>query len=204
MRNASSIWYMTSSYSNTSVFFRPIVNEKPAFSKISTEVFEKMRFRWPFSSDTCGRYAKADEKKSPFSSKKGYVWTGPKFCITFVFLFLLGISAVLRRLWRWQPHRLSKRQSLSTTTVLFNYFIYTSHQSYSGLRSPGRSHSTYFSYILSYVVGSRIAFPAVILFSKRKDPSDQGLWCLGSILVCKESGSRLSEGGSTVFLSYES
>ena len=81
---------MTSSYSNTSVFFRPIVNEKPAFSKISTEVFEKMRFRWPFSSDTCGRYAKADEKKSPFSSKKGYVWTGPKFCITFVFFIPLG------------------------------------------------------------------------------------------------------------------
>ena len=48
-------------------------------------------------------------------------------------------------------------------------------QSYSGLRSPGRSHSTYSSYILPYVVGSRIVFPAVILFSKRKDPSDQGL-----------------------------
>ena len=120
MRNGSSLWYMTSSYSNTSVFFRPHVNEKSAFSKISTleRVFEKMRFGWPFSSDTCGGTPKRIKKKSPFSSKKEYVWTGPKFSITFV-LFLLGISAVLRRLWRWQPHRLSKRQSLSTTSVLF-------------------------------------------------------------------------------------
>ena len=162
-----------------------------------------MRFGWPFSSDTCGRYAKMDEKNLRFQAKRDTCGRGLNF-FNICFLFLLGISAVLRRLWRWQPHRLSKRQSLSTTTVLFNYFIYTSHQSYSGLRSPGRSHSTYFSYILSYVVGSRIAFPAGILFSKRKDPSDQGLWCLGSILVCKESGSRLFEGGSTVFLSYES
>ena len=32
--------------------------------------------------------------------------------------------------WRWLPHRLSRRQSLSTTTVLF--------------RTTGRSNSTYF------------------------------------------------------------
>ena len=37
-------------YSKTAVFVRPHVNEKPAFSKISSlkSVFEKMRFRWPF------------------------------------------------------------------------------------------------------------------------------------------------------------
>ena len=35
-------------------------------------------------------------------------------------------------LWRWLPHRLSKRQSLSTTTVLFR------------TSSPGKSNSTYF------------------------------------------------------------
>ena len=71
---------------------------------------------------------------------------------------------------RWLPHRLSKRQALSTTTVLFRTtFTRTiklnvlfdseddyrtgcrnvSHcqqqqQSYSGPRSPGRSNSTYF------------------------------------------------------------
>ena len=193
MRNGSSIWYMTSSYSNTSVFFRPHVNEKPAFSKISTleRVFEKMRFGWPFSSDTCGQYAKADEKKSPFSSKKGYVWTGPKFCITFVFYSS----------WVFQPPQNDSEDDYRTGCRNVSH---CQQQSYSGLRSPGRSHSTYFSYILSYVVGSRFAFPAVFLFSKRKDPSDQGLWCVGSILVCKESDSRLFEGGSTVFLTYES
>ena len=43
-----------------------------AFSKISTlkSVFEKMRF-------PCGRYVKPLKKKSPFSNKKGHVWTGP-------------------------------------------------------------------------------------------------------------------------------
>ena len=60
---------MTSSYSKTSVFVRPHVNKKPAFSKIFTlkSVFEKMRFRWPLDqiggknirfqikTDTCGR-----------------------------------------------------------------------------------------------------------------------------------------------------
>ena len=182
---------MTSSYSNTSVFFRPIVNEKPAFSKISTEVFEKMRFRWPFSSDTCGRYAKADEKKSPFSSKKGYVWTGPKFCITYVFYSS----------WVFQPSQDDPEDDYRTGCRNVSH---CQQQSYSGLRSPGRSHSTYSSYILPYVVGSRIVFPAVILFSKRKDPSDQGLWCVGSILICKESGSRLFEGGFNVFLTYTS
>ena len=35
-------------------------------------------------------------------------------------------------LWRWLPHRLSKRQSLSTTTFLFR------------TSSPGQSNSTYF------------------------------------------------------------
>ena len=37
-----------------------------------------------------------------------------------------------RWLWRWLPHRLSKRQSLSTTTVLFRTTF------------TGRSNSTYF------------------------------------------------------------
>ena len=57
MRNSSSIWCMTSSCSKTSVFVRPHGNEKPAFSKISTPkcVFVKLRFRWPFSPDTCRR-----------------------------------------------------------------------------------------------------------------------------------------------------
>ena len=58
MRHARSIWCMTSSYSKTSGFVRPNLNEKPAFSKISTleSVFEKMRFGDPFSSsDRCGR-----------------------------------------------------------------------------------------------------------------------------------------------------
>ena len=64
-------------------------------------------------------------KKSPFSSKKGYVWTGPKFCTTYVFLFLVGISAVPRRPWRWLPHRLSKRQSLSTTVLFRTTFSRT-------------------------------------------------------------------------------
>ena len=118
---------MRSSYSNTFVFFRPHANEKPAFSKISTleRVFKKMRLRWPFSWDTCGRYAKADGKKSLFSSKKRCVWTGPKFCITFVFLFLVGISTVPRRPWRWQPHRLSKRQSLSIAVLFRTTFSQT-------------------------------------------------------------------------------
>ena len=50
-----------------------------AFSRISTpkSVFEKLRFPWPFSPDTCGRYFKPLKKKSPFSDKKGHVWTGP-------------------------------------------------------------------------------------------------------------------------------
>ena len=42
----NSIWCMTSSYSKTSIFVRPHVNERQAFSKISTlgTVFENLRF----------------------------------------------------------------------------------------------------------------------------------------------------------------
>ena len=130
-------------------------------------------------------------KKSPFSSKKGYVWTGPKFCITYVFYSS----------WVFQPSQDDPEDDYRTGCRNVSH---CQQQSYSGLRSPGRSHSTYSSYILPYVVGSRIVFPAVILFSKRKDPSDQGLWCVGSILICKESGSRLFEGGFNVFLTYTS
>ena len=59
MRNACSIWCMTWSYSKTSIFVRPRVNEKAVFLKISTleSVFEKIRCQWPFSPDTCGRWA---------------------------------------------------------------------------------------------------------------------------------------------------
>ena len=48
---------MTSLHWKAFVFVRPHLNQKPAFSKISTleNVFEKMRFRWPFSPDTCER-----------------------------------------------------------------------------------------------------------------------------------------------------
>ena len=47
--------YMT--FDISSGFVRPRVNEKLAFSKLSTltSVFEKMRFPSPFSSDTCGQ-----------------------------------------------------------------------------------------------------------------------------------------------------
>ena len=77
MRHARSIWCMTSSYSKTSGFVRPNVNEKPAFSKISTldlraflkrcvlgDRFYQIRvdgrpdwgIKYPFSSsDRCGR-----------------------------------------------------------------------------------------------------------------------------------------------------
>ena len=53
----ASIWYITSSYSKTSVLVHPHENEKPAFWKISTlkTVFEKLRFRGPFSPDTYER-----------------------------------------------------------------------------------------------------------------------------------------------------
>ena len=193
MRNGSSIWYTTSSYSNTSVFFRPHVNEKPAFSKISTleRVFEKMRFGWPFSSDTCGRYAKADEKNLRFQAKRDTCGRGLNF-VQHMFFYSS---------WVFQPSQDDPEDDYRTGCRNVSH---CQQQSYSGLRSPGRSHSTYSSYILPYVVGSRIVFPAVILFSKRKDPSDQGLWCVGSILICKESGSRLFEGGFNVFLTYTS
>ena len=73
-------WCMTSSYSKSSVFVRSHLIEKPAFWKISTleSVFEKMRFGWPFSLDSCGRsVGQTGGEKSPFSNKNGYVWTGP-------------------------------------------------------------------------------------------------------------------------------
>ena len=41
-------------------------------------------------------------------------------------------------LWRWLPHRLSKRHR------------HCQHYSYSGLRSPGRSYSTYSTYIFYF------------------------------------------------------
>ena len=43
MRNASRVWCMTSSYSKTSNSVRPSTRRREA------SVFEKMRFRWPFS-----------------------------------------------------------------------------------------------------------------------------------------------------------
>ena len=47
MRHTRSIWCMTSSYSITSVFVRPHVNEKPAFSKMST--MESVFWKYAFS-----------------------------------------------------------------------------------------------------------------------------------------------------------
>ena len=66
---------MASSYSKTSVFVRPHINEKPAFSKIFTleSVFEKMPFRGPFSPNASGRYAKTEEKISFRYSKKKWI-----------------------------------------------------------------------------------------------------------------------------------
>ena len=56
---------MTSSYSKTSVFFGPHVNEKPAFSKTFSleNVFENITF--------------SVTKNSPVSNKSGYLWTKP-------------------------------------------------------------------------------------------------------------------------------
>ena len=79
-------------------------------------------------------------KKSPFSSKKGYVWTGPKFCITYVFYSS----------WVFQPSQDDPEDDYRTGCRNVSH---CQQQSYSGLRSPGRSHSTYSSYILPYVRG---------------------------------------------------
>ena len=65
-----------------SAFVRPQVNDfKPEFSKIFTlkSVFEKMRFRWPFSPDTwAGTVVQTEENEYPFSSKNWYVWPRPQ------------------------------------------------------------------------------------------------------------------------------
>ena len=56
--NASSKWCTTSSYSKTSVFVRPHVNERPAFSKIFSleNVFgDQKTLRFQTKTDTCGR-----------------------------------------------------------------------------------------------------------------------------------------------------
>lgn len=55
---------MTSPYSKIFVFVRMVqVGEKPAFSKIFTikSIFKKIRFRWRFSPDTCGRKTKQEK-----------------------------------------------------------------------------------------------------------------------------------------------
>ena len=57
---------------------RPPVNEWPAFSKSPLwleSVFEKMRFSWSLSPNTCGRLGQTRGKKSPFSNKNWYRWT---------------------------------------------------------------------------------------------------------------------------------
>ena len=54
-------------FQENSVFTHPREHSKTVFSQISTleDIFEKMRFRWPFSPDTRGRKAKpAGEKIS--------------------------------------------------------------------------------------------------------------------------------------------
>ena len=35
---------------------------------------KKMRFRWPFSLDTCGRHVGQTEEKYSFWNKNAYVW----------------------------------------------------------------------------------------------------------------------------------
>ena len=56
-----------------SAFVRPQVNDfKPEFSKIFTlkSVFEKMRFRWPFSPNTwAGTVVQTEEKNIRFQAK---------------------------------------------------------------------------------------------------------------------------------------
>ena len=54
MRPARRTWCMSSLYWKTFVFVRPHVNQKPAFSNISTlqNVFEKMHLRWQNSPNT--------------------------------------------------------------------------------------------------------------------------------------------------------
>ena len=75
---------MTSSYSKTSVFLRPHVNEKLAFSNISTPKsnFEKKGRGWgAFSVTVFTGYVwtegQTEEKISAFSKQNGYAWTGP-------------------------------------------------------------------------------------------------------------------------------
>ena len=53
------------------VFVRPHGNEKRAFSKspLGRAFFEKLRIRWPFSPDKCGRLRPNQRLKSPFSKK---------------------------------------------------------------------------------------------------------------------------------------
>ena len=60
--------------------FRPFTHKQEiGVFQIATleSVFEKMRFQWPFSPDTCGRWSAKPEEKSMFSNKKKYVWTRP-------------------------------------------------------------------------------------------------------------------------------
>ena len=67
MRDASSLWWMTSSYSKTSVFVRPHVNEKPTISKISPlgPFLKTCVCQCPNMAFTCGKKAKK-KKTSPF------------------------------------------------------------------------------------------------------------------------------------------
>ena len=87
-----------------SAFVRPHVNDfKAEFSKIFTlkSVFEKMRFRWPFSPDTrVGTVVQAEEKKYPFSSKNGYLWTRPQTpWLTWNVYLNLTITHILETAW---------------------------------------------------------------------------------------------------------
>ena len=77
MRHASCKWCITSSYSKTSVFVRPHVNEWPAFSKIFTleSVFEKMRNSVIVFTEYKWSVGEIRGKKCVFKQKRIVVWT---------------------------------------------------------------------------------------------------------------------------------
>lgn len=128
-KEASAYWYPTLWCNRFQKPPYPHKYCKTMFSKIVSpeRVFERMRFRWQFSSDTCGQYAKPVQNVCiRFQTKKDTFGRSPLFSLFLLFRVLFQTPIIPPtisdqiRLWELERSRMTFTEG-SLCVVMGNY-----------------------------------------------------------------------------------